>query len=151
MTTYKAQVLSNAALPPLAAACAVVAKRAYPVGAAWHLTGFQQDMAAAHRLYAVVRVEGQLLAYVGAIRVLDQVDITGVAVDPNYQRIGLAKKLMAALFAKLTAGTDVFLEVRAANWPARNLYCQVGFKPIGVRKDYYEHPDEDAVLMKLSI
>lgn len=151
MSKLKIQVVTKSKLMPLVEACARIAKRAYPAGTGWKLQEFQADMVAAHRLYAVIYDDDQLIGYVGAVKVLDQVDITGVAVDPAYQRQGRALKLINALIASLEANTQVFLEVRKSNVAARHLYQRIGFAPINVRKAYYTHPDEDAILMKLSV
>lgn len=144
----KIKVLSQAALLPAASACAMVAQQAYPAGAAWQLASFQHDMAAANRTYVVMYDGPQLIGYIGTIQVLDQVDITGVAVSPKYQRRGIARRLMRQLMAQLTPATQLFLEVRETNSAARRLYEQVGFEPIGLRENYYQHPVENAILMK---
>lgn len=151
MPKLRIQVVTKSKLVPLVSSCARIAKRAYPAGTGWKLRDFQTDMVAAHRMYAVIYDGEQLIGYVGAVKVLDQVDITGVAVDPAYQRQGRAFKLISALIASLEANTQVFLEVRKSNVAARHLYQRVGFAAINVRKAYYTHPDEDAILMKLSV
>ena len=43
------------------------------------------------------------------------------------------------------------LEVRASNYPAIALYGSRGFRGAGRRKNYYEHPREDAVIMTLDL
>ncbi len=46
---------------------------------------------------------------------------------------------------------SIFLEVRASNREARLFYEKFGFQEIGIRKKYYQHPQEDAVLMSLKV
>ncbi|GAX03235.1 ribosomal-protein-alanine acetyltransferase [Secundilactobacillus pentosiphilus] len=151
MPKHKIQIVTETELIPLVDACARVAKRAYPGDTGWQRQDFQADMVADHRLYAIFYNDDQLVGYVGAIRVLDQVDITGVAVDPVHQRKGWAFKMIRALIESFEGHTQVFLEVRKSNLGARQLYQRVGFSAVNVRKAYYHHPEEDAILMKLSV
>jgi [ribosomal protein S18]-alanine N-acetyltransferase len=74
-------------------------------------------------------------------------------VAPEFQRRGLASQLIGALIreAQGQAGTRILLEVRESNLPARHLYENHGFAPIGRRKGYYQHPVEDAVLYELQL
>lgn len=127
------------------------AQAAYPAGEAWSLTSFEHDLQATHRRYVVLIINGQVVGYLGVIQVLDQVDVTGIAVHPTHQRQGLAVRLFDTLLASLDAETMVFLEVRQSNLPAQRLYQRLGFRVIGTRPAYYQHPNEDAVLMKLTV
>lgn len=151
MQNLRVQIATEEELVPLVEACARIATRAYSTGTGWTLKDFRADMGAAHRVYTVIYNGNQLVGYVGAVKVLDQVDITGVAVDPTYQRKGWAFEMISRLITSLEADTQVFLEVRKSNLAARHLYQRVGFTAINVRKAYYSHPDEDAILMKLSV
>jgi ribosomal-protein-alanine N-acetyltransferase len=76
-----------------------------------------------------------------------------IAVDPAAQRRGLARRLFAALAEELRAAQvqEVVLEVRASNLPACALYRKLGFVESGRRKDYYQIPVEDALLMRLGL
>ncbi|ANZ61559.1 ribosomal protein S18-alanine N-acetyltransferase [Secundilactobacillus paracollinoides] len=138
-------------MPHLDQLCATVAKAAYAKDEAWSQAVFAQELRAEKRVYALTYHDGKLVGFVGAIKVLDQVDITGVAMHPEMQRHGLAFKMMRAFLATLSPKTEVFLEVRVSNVPAQGLYTKLGFKQIGIRPHYYTHPVEDALLMKLVI
>lgn len=95
------------------------------------------------------RDDGSLVGYIGMKAVLDEADITNVAVDPDRRRQGIGKMLLRELLAK--AGElgirRIFLEVRVSNTAARALYEQAGFRTVDVRKNYYEKPKEDAYIM----
>lgn len=95
------------------------------------------------------RDDGLLVGYIGMKAVLDEADITNVAVDPDRGRQGIGKMLLRELLAK--AGElgirRIFLEVRVSNTAARALYEQAGFRTVDVRKNYYEKPKEDAYIM----
>lgn len=97
---------------------------------------------------AAVGEDGTVLGYAGLQAVLDEGYINNVAVAPAYRRRGVAGALIAALVrfgeAKLSFLT---LEVRASNAPAIALYEKYGFTQAGRRKNYYDDPREDALLL----
>lgn len=76
-------------------------------------------------------------------------ELLRIATAPDKRRRGVAARLLAAaLPAWKDAGAgSVYLEVRASNLPARALYRDAGFADIGIRKNYYRQPTEDACLM----
>lgn len=90
-----------------------------------------------------------LLGYVWARFVLDEGDIGNVAVAPDSRCRGIGAALLKALFAESERrGAAVLqLEVRESNLAARRLYEKNGFEIVGKRKNYYEKPAEDAILM----
>ena len=81
--------------------------------------------------------------------VLDEGDITNVAVRRDRQREGIGNFLMESLI-RLTdqqGVTTIHLEVRVGNATAIRLYERMGFTRDGIRKGYYSDPVEDALLM----
>lgn len=94
--------------------------------------------------------DGTVLGYAGLQTVLDEGYINNVAVDEKFRRQGVADELIAA-FVRFGQAKLAFLtlEVRASNAPAIALYAKHGFVEVGRRKNYYEAPREDAVLMTL--
>lgn len=81
--------------------------------------------------------------------IVGDVDITNVQVDENFRRQGIAKELMMAAMdrARSVGGENFTLEVRASNTAAIALYKSLGFMPEGVRKNFYNHPTEDALIL----
>ena len=80
---------------------------------------------------------------------LDEGYITNVAVRPDCRRRGVAGKLLD-VFERFAEGNHLAflsLEVRASNYAAIALYGQHGYRGVGRRRNYYEHPKEDAVIM----
>ena len=75
-------------------------------------------------------------------------ELMRVAVLPEQRGCGIAAGLMEEMMAAAeTMGvSDITLEVRASNVPALKLYDRFGFKAEAVRKNYYDHPQEDAVI-----
>ena len=82
-----------------------------------------------------------------------QAELESIAVVAEQQRRGIARQLFFALVAELKSRqvTQVLLEVRASNQPARRFYAALGFEQTGCRPRYYADPAEDAVLMHLSL
>ena len=92
---------------------------------------------------------GKVVGYAGLQVVLDEGYITNVAVRPECRRQGIAGKLLQVFldFAQGNHLAFLTLEVRASNYDAIALYGSRGFRSVGRRKNYYEHPREDAIIM----
>ena len=99
--------------------------------------------------FLVAEAGEEVLGYVGMLFVLDEGYISNVAVAPDYRRQGVASALIRALLARAAERelSFVTLEVRESNAPAIALYEGFGFAPVGRRKNYYDAPKEDAILM----
>ena len=93
----------------------------------------------------------KVVGYAGVQVILDEGYITNVAVRPECRRQGIAAKLLQVFldFAKANQSAFLTLEVRASNYDAIALYGSRGFRSVGRRKNYYEHPKEDAIIMTL--
>jgi len=78
----------------------------------------------------------------------DEREILNVAVSGQYRRLGIAERMLRKLVASGEPG-EVFLEVRLSNHDAQRVYERTGFQYAGIRKNYYEDPNEDAVIMKI--
>jgi ribosomal-protein-alanine N-acetyltransferase len=83
--------------------------------------------------------------------VADEMHILNLAVTPPLRRQGIAKKLVLAAIkrAHYKGARRAFLEVRASNVAARKLYLDLGFTGTALRRDYYDAPVEDALIMTL--
>ena len=101
--------------------------------------------------YWLVAIEdAQVVGYVGSQTVMRETDMMNVAVHPDFRRRGIAENLINALVDALKA-TDshcLTLEVRASNVGAVKLYEKLGFVQIGLRKNYYRNPKEDALILR---
>jgi len=82
----------------------------------------------------------------------DQAELANLAVRPDLRRHGIGAALLDRVLERCQAlgATALFLEVRRSNQPAHALYLQRGFQSMGVRKNYYSDPREDAEVMMLS-
>lgn len=92
---------------------------------------------------------GKVAGYAGLQVVLDEGYITNIAVRPECRKQGIAGKLLQVFldFAQGNHLAFLTLEVRASNYDAIALYGSRGFRSVGRRKNYYEHPKEDAIIM----
>ena len=101
--------------------------------------------------YWVVALDGHtVVGYVGSQSSIDEADIMNVAVHPDYRRQGIAEKLINTLVADLKKRGchALLLEVRVSNTPAITLYEKLGFAQVGCRKNYYQNPKEDALILR---
>lgn len=115
----------------------------------WTREGFFTFLTRDDAMFLVVEEKGRILAYCGLLMVLDEGDVTNVAVRRDRQKEGIGNFLMESLI-RLADGLGVriiHLEVRKSNETAIRLYERNGFTRDGIRKKYYENPVEDAVLM----
>ena len=101
-------------------------------------------------LWLVAQEGDTLMGYVGSQTCLDETDMMNIAVSPAFRRQGVAKALIDALVAALQerGSRQLTLEVRASNAPARQLYGRLGFSQVGLRKNYYRNPKEDALILR---
>ena len=104
-----------------------------------------------HVFLAAEDADGTLLGYVGMMTVLDEGYISNVAVAPAARRHGIGDALICALLDRAEEKKLAFvtLEVREHNERAIALYRKHGFAPVGLRKNYYEAPRENAILMTI--
>jgi ribosomal-protein-alanine N-acetyltransferase len=83
--------------------------------------------------------------------VLDQGELGNVAVAPEARGSGIGAVLVAEVVKRASKRgvRELFLEVRPSNAPARHLYGKFGFEQVGRRKNYYQEPVEDALVLRL--
>ena len=93
--------------------------------------------------------EGRVVGFCGFWRVLDELHINNLAVLSEHRRQGIASKILNRVFAegRRAGASRATLEVRRSNEIARRLYERFGFTVAGVRRGYYRHPDEDALIL----
>lgn len=100
-------------------------------------------------LVAEDSVSGRVLGYAGLMVVADEGYITNVAVFPEYRRQGIAAQILQVFvqFAEANRLAFLTLEVRPSNAAAIALYQGFGFEEVGRRKNYYDLPKEDALIL----
>lgn len=128
---------------------AVAALEAQIFSMPWSAAGFEDTLPREDVIFLVAYEQDELLGYVGIYCTLDEGEITNVAVAPAARRRGIARALLTELKQQLACRNvaRIVLEVRVSNEPAIRLYEQMGFSVLGVRKNFYEKPAEDAYIM----
>ena len=104
-------------------------------------------------VFLVARVENTVAGYCGMQKAPPDGYITNVAVLPDLRRSGIGEKLLSALskYAEKEKIEKISLEVRESNLPAQSLYKKCGYKRVGVRKNFYRDPKEDAYIYEVEI
>ena len=100
-------------------------------------------------IYVLRTPECPVAAFCAFWKVEDQIHINNLAVRPELRGQGLASRLLTTVMAESAAmGADsATLEVRRSNAPALHLYAKAGFTEVGVRRNYYTQPVEDALVL----
>ena len=135
--------------------------RSSPTAAHWTEQQYEEALGvqsgAPERLFLVADVsqhnDWRLRAFLVARRVAPEWELENVVVRADLRRRGIGARLIDALLscARETNSTAVFLEVRASNADARQLYEKAGFQRSGCRKSYYSDPPEDAILYTFEV
>lgn len=115
----------------------------------WSENALREELTNSFARFYVALCDGQVAGYMGAHNVVGEVYITNVAVLPQFRRQGIAEALIKNLTdVTFSEGAEfITLEVRKSNAGAIGLYSKMGFEIVGERKNFYENPREDALLM----
>jgi ribosomal-protein-alanine N-acetyltransferase len=116
----------------------------------WTLSLFLSELALrSTRVYTVARVGGEVVGYAGLMLSGPDAHVTTIAVDPEWQRRGVGARLLLNMARQAVerGAAHLTLEVRVTNKAAQDLYRAFGFRPAGVRKNYYVETNEDALVM----
>lgn len=118
---------------------------------AWSRRTLEDELVNGFSRYVVAEApNGRVAGFAGVWFMRDQLHIVTIAVDPPFQRLGIAARLLLSCFdAALEAEMpSVVLEVRESNTNAQALYERFGFKRIGRLRKYYKDDGEDALVME---
>lgn len=129
----------------------VISAHSYEHGSPWSLEQFKADLDQKTSDYLALVQDGCWIGFVSYHLILDEVEITHVAIHKDFQHQGFGRELLSEAiqyFAEQKI-TQIFLEVRLSNKTAQKLYETVGFEVINRRKNYYHHPQEDGLMMCL--
>jgi ribosomal-protein-alanine N-acetyltransferase len=116
----------------------------------WSLPLFMSELnLRTSRAYYVARVDGSVVGYAGLMLTGDDGHVTTIAVDPAWHRNKIGTRLLINLAreARERNARHLTLEVRMSNTGAQALYRKFGFRPAGIRKNYYLETNEDAMVM----
>jgi ribosomal-protein-alanine N-acetyltransferase len=116
----------------------------------WNAEQWERELSEDLRPVLGWRQGSRLLALASAWIVLEELQITAVAVHPEHRRQGLARELVQALIqlGREAGAERATLEVSSANPAARSLYGALGFQEAAVRRGYYRNGDDALVLWR---
>lgn len=120
----------------------------------WTKEAFQQEITKNQfAYYFIAQIGGKIVGYCGLWVVVENANITNIAVDPDYRKQGIGEGLMkgAVDMARMLGAEKLSLEVRVSNEGAQHLYRKFGFQPGGIRKRYYTDNQEDALVMWVNL
>jgi len=121
----------------------------------WTLKNFSDSLDAGHYAWVYSDAYDVILGYAIVQLVLDEAHLLNLCVRPDMQRQGYGRFILEHIidFSKARSASIVVLEVRESNKKAQNLYEQLGFNEMSVRRAYYpaENGRENAILMGLDL
>jgi len=117
----------------------------------WTYESFIYELLLESSFFRVAVIDDNVVGFYIIRRLIDEAEIINLAVSKSFRRSGIADELMQSImdFASNNMIKTIFLEVRKSNYPAIALYRKYNFTPLGIRKDYYTEPIEDAITMAL--
>lgn len=115
----------------------------------WSEKAFRNSMESDNTIYIVAKENDNVAGYAGMYLSFEEGNITNVAVNPLSRRKGIGEKIVRDILNRAyeKGVRDVFLEVRETNSVAIALYEKIGFKEEGIRKNFYDKPRENALIM----
>jgi len=115
----------------------------------WSKDMIAQELLNKMAYYQCATVNGKVVGYMGMWKIVDEGHVTNVAVLPEYRKKGIASQLISKMFevCKCSEIYNMTLEARESNLDAISLYEKFGFKSAGKRPNYYQKPNEDAIVM----
>ncbi len=119
----------------------------------WSENSFYDEIKADKAIARVAELSNAIAGYICVRCVFDECHLLNLAIHPHYRKQGIATILVDSIIQEvLGRGCKFFyLEVRASNYSARRFYEEFGFRRVGIRKNYYFYPIEDAVIMLLEL
>ena len=115
----------------------------------WSEKAFRDSMESDNTIYIVAKENDNVAGYAGMYLSFEEGNITNVAVNPLSRRKGIGEKIVRDILNRAyeKGVRDFFLEVRETNSVAIALYEKIGFKEEGIRKNFYDKPRENALIM----
>ena len=116
----------------------------------WSEMSISSELRSVWSYWVVALCDDTVVGYIGSQSSIDESDVMNVAVHPDWRRQGIAENLIEHLIRELKSrgSKALMLEVRASNAPAIALYEKLGFRQVGLRKNYYKNPKEDALILR---
>lgn len=116
----------------------------------WSERSFSEFFSLPYTVAYLAVTDKEVCGYAGMYVLHGDGDITNIAVGRGFRRCGIGSALLDAL-VETDEVSRLLLEVRASNTAARALYEKFGFQTDCIRRGFYSHPTEDAILMSLNV
>ena len=127
--------------------CAVAELERLNFSAPWDEAAVRSELTNKLSLWLVALDGEAVVGYVGSQTVMQEADMMNLAVADSHRRRGIARALVEELIRRLDA-YQLTLEVRESNLPAISLYESMSFQQVGLRKNYYQKPKENALILR---
>lgn len=120
---------------------------------AWSPEMFAEEMNNELTTYLVVCIEQEIIGFAGFWLVVDEAQVTNIAIKQDWQSRGYGRVLVRTLMqaAQTKGAVNISLEVRQSNKRAYKLYKKLGFQEVGIRPGYYLDNSENAILMSAKL
>ena len=120
---------------------------------AWPRGVYEDELREPGRRYVAAVTDGDVVVGYAGIALGEDAEVMTVGVDAAWQRRGIGARLVDALLdaAREFGVRRVFLEVKVDDDGAQRLYARAGFRPVGLRRGYYQPENVDAVVMRLDL
>lgn len=120
---------------------------------AWTQTGIEETFVQSHSVIVVAEEDSKIQGYCILYVVLDEAEIARIGVTERVRHGGVGSLILqfGEKICKEKGVERLLLDVREGNLPARKFYEKHGFLVDGIRKNFYDNPKEDGVLMGKSL
>lgn len=120
---------------------------------AWTQTGIEETFVQSHSVIVVAEEDSKIQGYCILCVVLDEAEIARIGVTERVRHGGVGSLILqfGEKICKEKGVERLLLDVREGNLPARKFYEKHGFLVDGIRKNFYDNPKEDGVLMSKSL
>ncbi len=117
----------------------------------WTYQSFLYEISSEVSFPYVLLFDNKIVGYIIFHIIYPEAHITNFAITKEHQNKGFGKYLLKFAINKIKEKKvkSIFLEVRVSNTRAQYIYKKFGFKPVGIRKNYYKNNNEDAIVMAL--
>ncbi|MGL1930516.1 MAG: ribosomal protein S18-alanine N-acetyltransferase [Desulfotalea sp.] len=114
----------------------------------WSMGSLRSEIASPHSLMSVLEIKGIVVAWGACRLVAGEAELMKISVDSLYRKQGVGFSLLSHIVCQVAelGGEKIFLEVRSQNSPAISLYKKHGFAEVGIRKNYYHNPGDNALI-----
>ena len=116
----------------------------------WKLEDYFKEINRKSSLVLIAKINKRTIGFLMARSVINEIDILNIGVSPKYRKAGIGSSLLNNLLSNIYGTTieSIWLEVRESNSNAIGFYRKKGFAPIQIRKNFYTHPVENAIVMR---